>query len=255
MIGRWLLCDFHIHTKYSDGQLSLNEVIEFYGTRGFDAIAITDHILDSRTVEQYRENKVSIPAVTEDDFTWYMETLWRAAETAWKNYNMVLLPGAEITNNSNQYHILALDIKRYISPDHSVEGIVNFIKKQGGLSVACHPHERQHSSVNQSKYLWENHSQFAGLFDAWEVANRNDLFKNVGHEKYPIVASSDFHEPGNIYSWKTLLHCEKHPESIKSTLRRNQDISVMLYRKEREALTSNVQNGNGVKLELVNLCD
>ena len=45
----FLLCDFHVHTRWSDGRLSLREVIDLYGkTRRFDVIAITDHILMER---------------------------------------------------------------------------------------------------------------------------------------------------------------------------------------------------------------
>jgi len=47
----FLLCDFHVHTRWSDGRLSLREVIDLYGaTRRFDVIAITDHILAVRFV-------------------------------------------------------------------------------------------------------------------------------------------------------------------------------------------------------------
>ena len=42
----FLLCDFHVHTQWSDGRLTLREVIDLYGATGkFDVIAITDHIL------------------------------------------------------------------------------------------------------------------------------------------------------------------------------------------------------------------
>jgi hypothetical protein len=45
----FLLCDFHVHTRWSDGRLSLREVVDLYGkTRRFDVIAITDHILMER---------------------------------------------------------------------------------------------------------------------------------------------------------------------------------------------------------------
>jgi predicted metal-dependent phosphoesterase TrpH len=37
-----LLCDFHIHTTYSDGSVELRKVIDLYGQAGFDVIAITD---------------------------------------------------------------------------------------------------------------------------------------------------------------------------------------------------------------------
>ena len=42
----FMLCDFHVHTSWSDGRLSLREVVDLYGqTERFDVIAITDHIL------------------------------------------------------------------------------------------------------------------------------------------------------------------------------------------------------------------
>ena len=45
----FLLCDFHVHTRWSDGRLSLRQVVDLYGKTGrFDVIAITDHILMKR---------------------------------------------------------------------------------------------------------------------------------------------------------------------------------------------------------------
>ena len=42
----FLLCDFHVHTQWSDGRLSVAEVVDLYGSTGkFDVLAITDHIL------------------------------------------------------------------------------------------------------------------------------------------------------------------------------------------------------------------
>ena len=46
--ARRLLCDFHIHTSYSDGKLSVPEVVDFYGRLNFDCICITDHLADPR---------------------------------------------------------------------------------------------------------------------------------------------------------------------------------------------------------------
>ena len=45
----FLLCDFHVHTRWSDGRLSLRDTVDLYGRTGkFDVIAITDHILMKR---------------------------------------------------------------------------------------------------------------------------------------------------------------------------------------------------------------
>ena len=41
-----LLCNCHVHTTWSDGKLSVREVVDLYGSTGkFDVIASTDHIL------------------------------------------------------------------------------------------------------------------------------------------------------------------------------------------------------------------
>ena len=48
----------------------------------------------------------------------------------------------------------------------------------------------------------------------WEAANRDDLFSVTSLKHYPYVANSDFHKPKHLYSWKTLLRCEKNWEAI-----------------------------------------
>ena len=55
--------------------------------------------------------------------------------------------------------------------------------------------------------------------DVWEAANRDDLFSVTSLKHYPYVANSDFHKPKHLYSWKTLVRCEKNWEAIARTLR------------------------------------
>ena len=48
----FLLCDFHVHTRWSDGRLTIREVVDLYGkTGGFDVIAITSKrpVLDRKS--------------------------------------------------------------------------------------------------------------------------------------------------------------------------------------------------------------
>jgi Glycosyl transferase family 2 len=47
-----------------------------------------------------------------------------------------------------------------------------------------------------------------------EAANRDDLFSVTSLKHYPYVAKSDFHKPKHLYSWKTLLRCEKTWDAI-----------------------------------------
>jgi len=73
----FLLCDFHVHTRWSDGRLSLREVVDLYGSTGrFDVIAITDHILMERDFLARAGRFASLGfrqfSVTEDRFATYL---------------------------------------------------------------------------------------------------------------------------------------------------------------------------------------
>ncbi|MBD3369041.1 phosphotransferase [Candidatus Fermentibacteria bacterium] len=233
MFGDWLLCDFHVHTRYSDGSLRLPEVVDLYGGKCFDVVAVTDHIFDSKTSEGFTSSGRDLPGLTSRSFDGYLRAVWKEAERAWEQYEMLLIPGCEITNDTRHYHVLAIDIKEYMDPDLGVEELIDAIHGQGGIAVACHPYFRNHIESQQSKYLWENHEHFATMFDAWEVANRDDLFNVVGLKKFNYIANSDFHQLRHLYSWKTLLRCQKNPQAIKKAVRDNNAVSIYLLREEK----------------------
>jgi hypothetical protein len=46
-----LLCELHAHTTWSDGALSLTELVELYGRNGFVVLCVTDHL--ARDGRQY----------------------------------------------------------------------------------------------------------------------------------------------------------------------------------------------------------
>jgi predicted metal-dependent phosphoesterase TrpH len=230
MNGQRLLCDFHIHTHFSDGSLGLNEVVNLYGNKAFDAISITDHILDQHSFELSMRNEEDPKVIGKQGFNDYLHTLWSEARRAWEEFGMLLIPGVEITNNTQGYHILAVDIKEYIEPSLPVEEIVRQVGKQGGIAIAPHPHRGALDGTQQLMYLWNNHDKFTPLFDAWEVANRDDLFNVVGLKKFNYIANSDFHEERHLYSWKTVIGCDKNVEAIKYAIRKNDSVSIYLFR-------------------------
>ena len=82
-------------------------------------------------------------------------------------------------------------------------------------------------------HLWKNHEKYAKLFDAWEVANRDDLFNVIGLKKFNYIANSDFHEKRHVYSWKSLIKAEKNIEAIKEAIRNNKNIAITLFRKDK----------------------
>jgi predicted metal-dependent phosphoesterase TrpH len=236
----FLLCDFHVHTKWSDGRLSLREVIDLYGrTRRFDVIAITDHILMERDLLARAGKLISLGkkefSVTEERFPEYLEEIDREGRRAKRLYDLLVIPGAEVTQNhissKKNAHIVALNILEYISADQPAEEILREIRRQGALSIACHPHHRTTRRFEISTcYLWDNRKRLVDLVDVWEAANRDDLFSVTSLKHYPYVANSDFHKSKHLYSWKTLLRCEKNWTAVARALRSNVDVALTLYR-------------------------
>lgn len=232
-LGNWLFCDFHIHTNLSDGRLPLEEVVDLFGKSSFDAISITDHILDKKTLAEKKKNNQPIWSIEEKDFPDYLKALQREKKRAWQKYKMLIIPGTEITNDQGKYHILAIDIKKYIDPCLPVEKIIKEIHNQGGVAIACHPHHKTSEGKKGkqlSAHLWDEHKKYVNLFDAWEVANRDDLFNVIGLKKFNYIANSDFHQPWHLYSWKTLLKSAKNTEAIKSAITQNKRVAIYLYR-------------------------
>ncbi len=230
---RMLLCDFHIHTNYSDGKLTVPEVVDFYGRLGFDAICITDHLADPRRLIG-KIARLSKMTVGENQLDEYFEVIERERVRAWRKYQMIVMAGIEFNKDGytqkTSAHLLGIGLK---SPIHSALDLPETIAQihaQGGLAVASHPHIMKSEWGKNTLYLWENHEKFAPLIDAWEIANRNNIFDCVGMKRLPFLANSDFHKPKHIYSWKTLLYCEKTEEAIKECIRKNEHVSITLYR-------------------------
>lgn len=227
-----LLCDFHIHTTFSDGSIDLPKTIDIFGQAGFDVIAITDHVVNSDSTIGAFANRFNI-SLSEKTFDTYMTAIRVEAERAMKKYGMLVIPGVEISKNyiSNEKsaHMLILDIKEYIPADWSYERIFLDAKRQKALTVACHPHAMSGLSKN-TYFLWNNREKYAKYIDAWEVANRDDVFSVVGLKKYPYIANSDFHKARHIYSWKTLLNCEKEPAAVKNCIKNNRGVAITLFR-------------------------
>ncbi len=95
----FLLCDFHVHTRWSDGKLSIAEVVDLYGSTGrFDAIAITDHILMKRDLLAGAGRLVTLGrcafGVRESDFEAYLEDIRVQGARALARYGLLVLPGA-----------------------------------------------------------------------------------------------------------------------------------------------------------------
>ena len=76
-----LLCELHSHTTWSDGKLRIDELVDLYGTSGFDVLCVTDHVLRSSD-----PTGPMIDAATYDD---YLESIGQEAERALREYDLL----------------------------------------------------------------------------------------------------------------------------------------------------------------------
>jgi 3',5'-nucleoside bisphosphate phosphatase len=230
------LADFHVHTNMSDGKIPLPDVIDLYGSRGFGAIAITDHLCESNSFlgKASRYLKCSLH---EGNFHEHMENIAREGRRAWDQYRMLVLPGFEVTKNfiSNQRsaHLLALGTDQYVNPNLDIKEVCTEIRRVGGLSIAAHPVSTR-KMEKQALHLWDRREELRDYFDAWEVASGPHLFDEVLTSGLPMIASSDLHHAKQITSWKTELRCEKTPEAILQAIR-SQELSFSFYRDAEKA--------------------
>lgn len=216
-----LKCDLHIHSQFSDGKLSVRQIVDLYGMRGFGAIAITDHLCEKENLVGKVSHGLNY-SLSEDSFKVYMETLKSEAERAWVEYKMLLIPGYEITKNSfinhRSAHILVLGIDSYIQPDLSVDEILNEAKARGALTIAAHPFYTGDFEF-QTFQLWSRKEELKNKIDLWEVNYRKNICAEVLHSGLPLIASSDFHNMNHINSWKTKVYSEKNKEGLFEALR------------------------------------
>lgn len=226
-----ILADLHVHSTFSDGKLTIPELIDFYGTRGFGCIAITDHVCENRSFFGLAAGYLNY-TLTPATFPLYMEIIRTEAERAMALYKMVVIPGYELSKNSwsnhRSAHILGLGVNRFMSADGDVVELARGIRAQGALAIGAHPVSTQ-KMEKQTYHLWDRREEMRLELDAWEVASGPYLFPEVQESGLPMIATSDFHRPSHIEGWKTVFTCERHPEAILQAVT-TQDVEFTFYK-------------------------
>jgi len=225
-----VLADFHMHSTFSDGKLTIPQLVDLFGKQGFGAIAITDHLCETHTVIGKAAGYLG-HTLTRETFPRYLEIIQEEGERAWRQYRMVVIPGFELTKNSvfnhRSAHILGLGMSQYISADGEPKELARAIRAQGGVAIAAHPVSTR-KFEKQTYQLWDQRAELAREFDAWEVASGPYLFHEVLRSSFPLVASSDLHHPNQLSSWKTVLSCEKSAPAILDAIRK-QELEFRFY--------------------------
>lgn len=222
---RPLLCEFHAHTTWSDGTLSVPELVDLYGRAGFDVLCVTDHVI--RSDDPYRPARVAGPEMLHrDNHAAYLAEIALSAQAAMDRYGMLVLPGLELTYNDEDpfraAHAVAVGCDVFVSVDQGIETAMLRARRSGAAIIAAHPHtgDGGHRGSGTRKFSME-WQELDPLIDRYELFNGRELFAWVAEAGLLGVANGDFHRAGDLNGWKTLVPCAATSESVVSFLRSN----------------------------------
>jgi predicted metal-dependent phosphoesterase TrpH len=215
---RPLLCELHSHSTWSDGALRLPELVDLYGRNGFDVLAVTDHVLreDDPFAATGRR------CVHAANFGAYLVELAEEAARAREEYDLLVLPGLELTFNAHSPnrsgHALAVGLREFVHVDAGLERALESARVHGATLIAAHPSAPENLDCRRTA-VFAVEPRLRALVDRFELFNRNELFSWVADARLPGVATGDFHLPEHLATWKTLLPCPKDERAIVAYLR------------------------------------
>ncbi|HEX2504754.1 MAG TPA: PHP domain-containing protein [Gaiellaceae bacterium] len=208
--GAPLLCELHAHTTWSDGALSVREVVDLYGDAGFDVLAITDHVVASACGIHVRA----------ETFDAYLDEVEAEAERALAVHGLLVLPGLELTfeheDAAQAGHAVAIGLHRFVGVDAGLDAALREARSAGAALIAAHPYPAAlaDGAIRTTARFAEEPQWAAGAVDRFELVNRHDVFGWVAERRFPAVATGDFHVPEHLATWKTLLSCPRTPWAV-----------------------------------------
>ena len=122
--------NLHVHSLYSDGRGSIEEIARIAADEGLDFIGINDH----NTLRGLKEHG-----------------------EGWRNGVFVLI-GEEV--GIAHHHYVAYGIEQEIIPNEgNPQEVIDAVKRAGGIGFIAHPHERSCPLVPQGRaYTWDDWS-------------------------------------------------------------------------------------------------
>jgi hypothetical protein len=216
-----LLCELHAHTTWSDGALTVTELVDLYGRHGFDVLCITDHAVPDGTAARTR---VRLGRSTHPQ---YLRTIEREARRARDQYGLIVIPGLELTYDDpdpdNAAHAVAVGLRSFEPLAAGLEEALREARALGAAVVAAHPHGREPDPTRSrtTRWFWRNQDRLEGLVDRLELFNRGRTFGWVAMAGLAGIATGDFHRPDQLATWKTLLPCRKREDAVVDHLRSN----------------------------------
>ncbi len=202
-----LLCELHAHTRWSDGALTLRELCDLHGRRGFDVLAVTDHATRSST------------DVHAGNYDAYLRDVRAEALRARDLYDLLVIPGLELTYDDpdplRAGHAVAIGLRSYVDVSAGLDAALASARAHGAALVAAHPYSREQvHTASRGTAAFAARPELADAVDRFELFNRDTLFSWVAVAGHATVACGDFHRLEHLATWKTLLPCPKDEPSV-----------------------------------------
>jgi predicted metal-dependent phosphoesterase TrpH len=242
MRPRPLLAELHAHSTWSDGQLSVGELVDLYGRMGFDVLCVTDHVIrsDDPWLPDGAGAGCALQLARHSD---YLAEVDRAAARALHTYGLLVLPGLELTYNdldpARAAHAVAVGLREPVSVDAGIEAAIEAADAAGAAIVAAHPFDAEpttHPSRLTRRFACD--PELARRVHRFELFNRRQLFGWVAGAGLPVVASGDFHRREHLAGWKTLVPCAKDEGAVVAYLRSRRPVYLACLGEEPERLAA-----------------
>ncbi len=162
-----LKLDLHVHSQYSeDASGSPKEIMDFLKKKGLNGMAITDHNSIKGSLEALKL----------------------------KPKDFVIIPGMEISTADG--HILALNVKKEIQRELSVEETVEKILDQGGVPVVPHLFRKMSGIKEEKLKIIHNKIPAIEVFNGCSLPKTNIKTARVAKQyKLGGTGGSDAHDP------------------------------------------------------------
>jgi len=207
-----LKCDFHLHTVFSDGSVWPTVRIGEAFRDGLDAIAITDHL-------EYTPKKDYIPV--------NHNAAWEIVQGVAKEYDIIMVHGAEITRSMPPGHLNALFIQdaNLLAVD-SIWDVFKTAREQGAFLLWNHPGWKSQQPDGIPR-MYEIHERLikSGWLNGIEFFNNNEYYPLVltfcKTHNLAVFCNSDNH--GNISETYTKPEYTNRPMTLVFAKERSHD--------------------------------
>ena len=168
-----IIINLHMHTTYSDGYGSHQDIARAAIKAGIDAVIVTDHNVLVNGVESI---------ITEN------------------GKNVLLLVGEEVHDQARQpqkSHLLVIGAYREVAHlAYNLPLLLENVRQANGLSIIAHPYDPEALSVGESDISWMD----------WDVNHINGIELWNGLSEYKSLLKSKFHAIYYAYNPNRIAH-------------------------------------------------